>query len=241
MNLPSGSWLVEVYSDEELRTPLWVSLDRILVPTALDDASEIALGYASALALRFGSDLSLLYIIQDPAGREISQLEAKLTRCFSAVRARHPKARLFLRAGVVCDQVKEVSKLTGAGLVVTSTRYHLRFLSCLTCEEKSGVLTLQGIPCPVLLVNGSIAREGFGTDVRPAPAVNKRQPSGQSDVRSVMPAAQPAPINRRTAWFARGRRARGAHTTTRPSRGRARCHPRASHIFAPVHDRHATI
>ena len=39
-----------------------VSLRRILVPTALDKASAVALDYASALARRFGS---MLYAFED--------------------------------------------------------------------------------------------------------------------------------------------------------------------------------
>lgn len=42
-----------------------IKLDRILVPTDFSEHSSTALQYAKALAERFGSELHLLYVMQD--------------------------------------------------------------------------------------------------------------------------------------------------------------------------------
>ena len=75
-----GAWLVEVRPDEELPADFCVSLRRILVPTALDEASAVALDYASALARRFGSELALLYAFEGSDYAQSSDVEAKLLR-----------------------------------------------------------------------------------------------------------------------------------------------------------------
>ena len=133
----------------------YVSLRRILVPTALDKASAVALDYASALARRFGSELAVLYAFEDSDYAGSSVVEAKLLACFSALRLRHLEARLFLRPGPTSEQVKAVANALGADLVVTSNDYHRRFLSYLTHEE-TGILRVQGVPCPVVVVNAVV-------------------------------------------------------------------------------------
>jgi hypothetical protein len=61
--------LVKVRADEELPGDFCVSLRRILVPTALDKTSAVALDYASALAQRFCSELALLYAFENSEAR----------------------------------------------------------------------------------------------------------------------------------------------------------------------------
>ena len=116
------------------------------------------------MARSFGSELALLYAFQDLASAEISRVEAELSGYFSALRLRHPKARLFLRPGLGCEQVKAVANALGADLIVTSHDYHRRFLSCLTHAE-AGALTVQGVPCPVVRVNALVTPNAFGTEV----------------------------------------------------------------------------
>ena len=128
---------------------------RILVPTALDKASAVALDYASALARRFGSEVALLYAFEGSDYAESSNIEAKLRTCFSALRLRHLKARVFLRPGPTGEQVKAVANALGGDLIVTSRDYHRRFLSYLTRIE-TGILRVQGVPCPVMLVNAAV-------------------------------------------------------------------------------------
>jgi nucleotide-binding universal stress UspA family protein len=154
--------LVEVHSDEELPAGFCVNLNRILVPTALEGASATALQYASTLALSFGSELVLLHVLEDPACAKASRVEAALWRCFSAIRAQGVRARLFLRAGLVGEQVKAVASALKANLIVTSTDYHRRFLSCLAHED-SGASSIQGVPCPVVLVNAAVGPKAAGT------------------------------------------------------------------------------
>ena len=131
------------------------ALRRILVPTALDKASAVALDYTSALARRFGSEVALLYAFEGSDYAQSSNIEAKLRTCFSALRLRHLKARVFLRPGPTGEQVKAVANALGADLIVTSRDYHRRFLSYLTRIE-TGILRVQGVPCPVVLVNAAV-------------------------------------------------------------------------------------
>lgn len=160
----TGGWLVEVNSDEELPAGFCTNLRRILVPTALDGASTTALQYASAVALGLGSELALLYVFEDSSCAKASCVEAELQRCLAAVRAQGVRARLFLHAGLVGEQVKSVASTLEANLIVTSTDYHRRFLSCLAHED-GGALRIQGVPCPVVLVNASIESKTSGVAV----------------------------------------------------------------------------
>ena len=132
-----------------------VSLRRILVPTALDQASAVALDYASALARRFRSELAVLYAFEDSDYAGSSVVEAKLLACFSALRLRHLEARLFLRPGPACEQVKAVANALGADLVVTSSDYHHRFLSYYD-SRRTDTLRVQGVACPIVVVNAVV-------------------------------------------------------------------------------------
>jgi predicted dehydrogenase len=120
------------------------SLRCILVPTALDEASAVALDYASALARRFGSELTLLYAFEGSDYAQSSRVEAKLWACFSTIRLRHLKARVFLRPGPTGEQVAAVANALSADLIVTSCDYHDRFLSYLT-HAGTGILSDQGM------------------------------------------------------------------------------------------------
>jgi len=113
--------------------------------------AAVALEYSSALARRFGSELALLYAFEGSDYAQSSNIEAKLRTCFSALRLRHLKARVFLRAGPTGEQVKAVANALGADLIVTSRDYYRRFLSYLT-HRQTGILKVQGVPCPVVLV-----------------------------------------------------------------------------------------
>src|SRR5689334_13248858 len=111
----------EMLSEGEPEAGLWAGRSahahRILVPTALDDASALALGYALSLASRFDAELTLLYVFEGPACARALRLESELWRCFSTVRARRPNARLFLRVGLVGQQVKAVAETIGTDLI----------------------------------------------------------------------------------------------------------------------------
>ena len=145
-----GSW--RFVPTKNFRRDFCVSLHRILVPNGLDEDSAVALDYASALARRFGSEISLLYSFEDSDYARGARVESELRTCFSELLLRHLQARFFLRPGPTGEQVKAVANALGADLIVTSSDYHRRFLSCLTHEE-TGILKVQGVPCPVVLVN----------------------------------------------------------------------------------------
>src|SRR5208283_852791 len=116
-----------------------------------DKASAVALDYTSALARRFGSGLALLYVFEGPDYDQSSNIAAELRTCLSALRIWHLKTRVFLRPGPTGEQVKAVANVLDADLIVTSCDYHRRFLSFLTYRE-AGILRVQGVPCPVVLV-----------------------------------------------------------------------------------------
>jgi len=161
------AWRVEVRPDEELPANFCVRPRCILVPTALDKASAVALDYASALAWRFGSELTLLYAFQ--GSDQNSCVEAKLWACFSTIRLRHLKARVLLRPGPTGEQVATVANAPSADLIVSSCDYHHRFLSYFT-HAGSSIFRVQGIPCPVVLVNpvddrDMIWADGHGAEI----------------------------------------------------------------------------
>lgn len=191
-----GELLFGVGSGKDLLSCIQVKPDRILVPIALEGASAAALSYASDTALSFGAELVLFHAFDDPECRNASRIERQIWSCLAAVQTRHPAARLFLRAGTVCEQVKAVAGAVGAGLVVMSRDYYHRFLSW-SVQDKGGVLTVEGMPCPVALVDapdrpmeGAAAME---TAVVPALADAPPHPA-------TAPVGHPRPVTRRTAW-----------------------------------------
>jgi nucleotide-binding universal stress UspA family protein len=147
--------LVEVRPDEELPADFCFSLRRILVPIALDKASAVALDYASALARRFSSELAVLYAFEDSDCAQSSNIEAELRTFCSPLRLRRLEFRVFVRPGPTGEQVKAVANALGADLVVTSSDYHRRFLSCLT-DAETGILRVQGVACPVVVVSAVV-------------------------------------------------------------------------------------
>ena len=70
--------------------------------------------------------------------------------CCSALRLRNLKTRVFLEPGR--EQVKAVANALDADLIVTWCDYHRRFLNYLT-DAPTGTLRLQGVACPVVLVD----------------------------------------------------------------------------------------
>ena len=180
-----GGLLVGVRPHEDLSGRIRIHPIRILVPIGLESASATALGYASGLALKFGSELVIVYAFDDPECRNAARIEGQLWKWLSSIRTRHPAARLFLRAGIVCEQVKAVAKAVGAGLIVMSRDYYSRFLSW-SAREEAGVLAIPGMPCPVALVDvPDSAIESLGPEMAVAldfgtvlgvPAVPKERP-----------------------------------------------------------------
>lgn len=210
-----GELLVEIRPQEDLLSRIRIKPVRILVPIGLESASAAVLLYASGAALRFGSELVLFYAFDDPEDRSASRVEKQLWKCLSAVKIRHPTARLFVRAGIVCEQVKAVATSVGAGLIVTSRDYYRRFLSWLA-QEEGGLLAIRGIPCPVALVDAPhAAAEGPGLEVSVASAFG--DPPGAS----AAPKEQPGPMVRHTLWSLAAR-SRLRDARNRLNRGRFR-------------------
>jgi nucleotide-binding universal stress UspA family protein len=152
MRPKKGAWLVEVRPDEEVPPDFCGSPRRSLAPTALDEASAVALDYASALARRFGSELALLYAFEGSDYAQSSKIETELLKCCSELRLRNLKTRVCLSAGPPGERVKDVANALDADLIVTSCDYHRRFLNYLT-RAPTGTLRLQGVACPVVLVD----------------------------------------------------------------------------------------
>ncbi|MBV8901327.1 MAG: universal stress protein [Verrucomicrobia bacterium] len=165
-----GELLVEIRPQEDLASRIRIKPNRILVPIGMESASAAVLLYASGAALQFGSELVLFYAFDDPECRNAARVEKQLWNCLSAIRRRHPTARLFVRAGIVCEQLKSVATSVRAGLIVMSRDYYRRFLSWLTREE-AGLLAIRGMPCPVALVDApdaAIGDSGVETNVASA-------------------------------------------------------------------------
>jgi hypothetical protein len=69
-----------------------------------------------------------------------------------------------LSAGPTGKRVKDVANALDAGLIVTSCNYHRRLLNYLT-HTPTGTLRLQGVACPVVLVDDASVMPG-GDDAR---------------------------------------------------------------------------
>jgi hypothetical protein len=213
--VPGGALLVENRPQEDLLSRIRIKPVRILVPIGLESASAAVLLYASGTALKFGSELVLFYAFDDPECRNASRVERQLWKCLSAVKIRHPTARLFVRAGIVCEQVKAVAAAVGAGLIVMSRDYYRRFLSWLTREE-AGLLAVEGMPCPVALVDApDAAADGSGVEVSVASAFSNSQGA------SAAPNKQREPTVRHAMWSLSAR-SRLRDVRNRLNRGRFR-------------------
>ncbi|MBW0000247.1 MAG: universal stress protein [Verrucomicrobia bacterium] len=216
-----GELLVEDCPQEDVLSRIRIRPVRILVPIDLESAPAAVLRYASGAALKFGSELVLFYAFDDPECRHASRVEKQLWKYLSAVRTRHPTARLFVRAGVVGDEVKAVAASVGAGLIVMSRDYYHRFLSWMVREE-AGLLTIQGMPCPVALVDApDAATDGAGGEASIVPAF------GGSPGTSIMLTEQspehPPAMVRYAVWSLSARsRLRDRDARTRLNRGRFR-------------------
>jgi hypothetical protein len=216
-----GELLVEVRPQEDLLSCIRIKPVRILVPIALESVSAAVLLYASGAALKFGSELVLFYAFDNPECPNASRVETQLRNCLSAVKARHPTARLFIRAGIVCEQVKAVATSVGAGLIVMSRDYYRRFLSWLAREE-AGLVAIQGMPCPVALVDApEAAAEGPGLEASVASAFNDAPGA------SAAQKEQPEPMLRHAVWSLSAR-SRLRDARSRLNRGRFR----GRHCFA---------
>jgi hypothetical protein len=215
--IQKGELLVEIRPQEDLSSRIRIKPVRILVPIAWDPASASVLRYASGAALNLGSELVLFYAFDDPECRNASRVERQLWKCLSAVKIRHPTARLFVRAGIVCDQVKAVAGTVGADLVVMSRDYYRRFLSWLAREE-AGVLAIGGMPCPVAVVDApDIGVEGLEPEETVA-SVFSNPPAA-----SGAPNEQPEPMVRHAVWSLAARaRSRDARNRLNRSRFRGR-------------------
>lgn len=222
-----GEVLVEDCPQEDVLSRIRIRPVRILVPIDLQEESALAavLRYASSVAIRFGSELVLFYAFDDPEGRNASRAEKQVWRCLAAVRTRHPTARLFVRAGIVGDQVKAVAASVGAGLIVMSRDYYHRFLSWLAREE-AGLLAIQGMPCPVALVDTpDTTDDGLAVEASVASAFGSVP--GTSIVRKDQPSEQPPPTVRHAVWSLSAR-SRSRDARARLNRGRLR----GRHCFA---------
>jgi hypothetical protein len=213
-----GELLVENGLQEDLLSRIRIKPIRILVPIGLESSPVAVLQYASGAALKFGSELVLFYAFDDSDCRNASRVEKQLWNCLSAVRVRHPTARLFVRAGIVCDQVKAVATSVGAGLIVMSRDYYRRFLSWLAREE-TGRLAIQGMPCPVALVDApNAATDDAGLEASVASAFGS--PQGDSTGPKEQQPEQPAMM--RHALWSLSARSRLRDARSRPNRGRFR-------------------
>lgn len=145
----------------------WTSfpIRKILVPTDLSPASEKALSHAVDVASEFGSEITLLHILepmastfellvtlpQPPNGNQLSKEEKVLKALAASVRGRGiDKVRAAFRRGIASHEVVEAATEFDVDLIVIATHGFTawkHFAIGATAKHVAHVA-----PCPVLVV-----------------------------------------------------------------------------------------
>ena len=142
------------------------AIRKILVPTDLSPASEKALSYAVDVASEFGSEITLLHILdpmastfeellvtlpQPPNGNQLSKAEKPLKALAARVRGRGlDKVRAVFRRGIASHEVVEAATEFDVDLIVIATHGFTAwkyFAIGTTAKHVAHVA-----PCPVLVV-----------------------------------------------------------------------------------------
>jgi nucleotide-binding universal stress UspA family protein len=146
-----------------------ISITRILVPVDLSELSERALAYAVELAEKFAAQLTILYVVAEPAsvlpdmmmpvpvaGADLDDLTAagrqSLAELIAAKGLGRLNPRADVRAGSAEEEILEAAADTHADLIVIGThgRGGLAHLFLGSVAEK----VIRSAPCPVLTLRG---------------------------------------------------------------------------------------
>jgi nucleotide-binding universal stress UspA family protein len=156
-----------------LRTPVTksanhrgeIAIKRILAPTDFSPASKKALKYALRFARDYGSELTMLHVVElatsssfeevpeAPAFSKAEMADAErrlrtLVRSFPGAGA--PGVKSAIRMGVAAHEIVEVAKELDADLIVIATRGYAGWERLVIGSTAARVA--RAAPCPVLVV-----------------------------------------------------------------------------------------
>ena len=157
----------------KLRTPVTrpanhrgeIAIKRILAPTDFSPASKKALKYALRFARDYGSELTVLHVIEPATSSSFDEVpeapafsKAKMADAEARLRtlvkslpgARVPAIRPAIRMGVGAHEIVEVAKELDADLIVIATRGYTGWERLVIGSTAARVA--RAAPCPVLVV-----------------------------------------------------------------------------------------
>lgn len=142
-----------------------IAIKRILAPTDFSPASKKALKYALRFARDYGSELTLLHVVEPATSSsfeevaeapalskaEIADAEESLRTLVKSFRgADVPGVRSAIRMGVAAHEIVEVAKELDADLIVIATRGYSGWKHLVIGSTAARVA--RAAPCPVLVV-----------------------------------------------------------------------------------------
>jgi nucleotide-binding universal stress UspA family protein len=156
-----------------LRTPVTgratdraeIAIKRILAPTDFSPASKKALKYALRFARDYGSELTVLHVVEPATSSSFDELpeapafsKARMADADGRMRtliksvpgARTPGVRPAIRMGAAAHEIVEVAKELDADLIVIATRGYEEWKHLVIGSTAARVA--RAAPCPVLVV-----------------------------------------------------------------------------------------
>lgn len=144
-----------------------IDLKRILVPTDFSKYSHTALGYAAALAEKFGAELYLLHVVQNvgllipdmvnvvppimPSNEQMTAaVRDALDRVIKENKLEQFKTKPEVRLGTPFYEIIQFAKETNIDLIVIGTHGHSGLAHVLMGSVTEKVV--RKAPCPVLTV-----------------------------------------------------------------------------------------
>jgi nucleotide-binding universal stress UspA family protein len=142
-----------------------IAIKRILAPTDFSPESKKALKYAVRFARDYGSELTLLHVVEtaiSPSLEEVPEASAfskaemrdakeSLRTLVEWVRdAGVPEVRSAIRMGVAAHEIVEMAKANNADLIVIATRGYEAWKHLVIGSTTARVA--RAAPCPVLVV-----------------------------------------------------------------------------------------
>ena len=142
-----------------------IAIKKILAPTDFSPASKKALKYALRFARAFGSELTLLHVVEPAISptfeevpeapafskAEMAEAEKTLRTLVKSVRdPRVPGVRSTTRMGVAAHEIVEAAKEFHADLIVIATRGYSSWKHLVIGSTAARVA--RAAPCPVLVV-----------------------------------------------------------------------------------------
>jgi nucleotide-binding universal stress UspA family protein len=160
-------------SPARLRTPVTrraadraeIAIKRILAPTDFSPASKKALKYALRFARDYGSELTVLHIVEPATSSSFEEVpeapafsKAKMADAEGRLRtllkslpsASVPGVRPAIRMGLAAHEIVEVAKELDADLIVIATRGYAGWERLVMGSTTARVA--RAAPCPVLVV-----------------------------------------------------------------------------------------